>query len=76
MCVYCIAAGQRKQSYQFTVHTESSWNSRNDWVMASKNETEMKEWIDAFKVYVCVCVRVCVCARACVYMCVCMHACV
>ena len=43
-------AGERKQSFQFTVHTESSWNKRADWVFAGQSEREMKEWITAFKV--------------------------
>ena len=42
--------GERKQSFQFTVHTESSWNKREDWVFAGQSEREMKEWITAFKV--------------------------
>ena len=54
-CLHCcvVFVGERKQSFQFTVHTESQWNSRNDWVMAAVNEKEMKEWIEAFKVMVC-----------------------
>lgn len=44
-------AGERKQSFQFTIHTESSWNKRSDWVLAAQSEREMKEWIAAFKVY-------------------------
>lgn len=43
-------SGERKQSFQFTVHTESSWNKRSDYVFAGQSEREMKEWITAFKV--------------------------
>ena len=46
----CFCPGERKQSFQFTVHTESSWNKRADWVFAGQSEREMKEWIAAFKV--------------------------
>lgn len=42
--------GERKQSFQFTVHTESSWNKRNDYIMAAQNDAEMKAWVAAFKV--------------------------
>lgn len=52
-------AGERKQSFQFTVHTESSWNKRNNYVMAAQNDAEMKAWVTAFKVditYINVCI--------------------
>ncbi len=45
-----LLTGERKQSFQFTVHTESSWNRRPDYVVAAQSEREMKEWISAFKV--------------------------
>ena len=45
-----VFTGERKQSFQFTVHTESSWNRRPDYVIAAQSENEMKEWIAAFKV--------------------------
>lgn len=53
LCVYVyvyVYVGERKQSFQFTVHTESSWNKRADWVFAGQSEREMKDWITAFKV--------------------------
>ena len=45
-----LSTGERKHSFQFTIHTESSWNRRPDFVLASQSEREMKEWIIAFKV--------------------------
>ena len=55
VCVYvhvCALpfADERKQSFQFTVHTESSWNKRADYVIAAQSEREKKDWIDAIKV--------------------------
>jgi hypothetical protein len=35
--------------YQFTLHTDSSWNKRKDWSIAASTEKEMKEWILAFE---------------------------
>ena len=49
-CAVFACAGERKLSFQFTVHTESSWNKRSNWVMAAQSEREMKDWINAFKV--------------------------
>ena len=43
-------SGERKTSFQFTIHTESTWNKRMDWILAAQSEREMKEWILAFKV--------------------------
>ena len=43
-------SGERKQSFQFTVHTESSWNKRKDYVIAAQSDAEMKQWVAAFKV--------------------------
>ena len=50
LSVSVSSAGERKQSFQFTVHTESSWNKRNDYIMAAQNDAEMKAWVAAFKV--------------------------
>ena len=49
--LFFLSSDERKQSFQFTVHTESSWNKRSDWVLAGQSEREMKDWISAFKVY-------------------------
>ena len=32
------------------IHTESTWNKRADWLVAAQSESDMKEWILAFKV--------------------------
>jgi hypothetical protein len=45
-----LSSGERKTSFQFTIHTESTWNKRMDWVLAAQSEREMKDWILAFKV--------------------------
>ena len=50
LAFWLSCAGERKQSFQFTVHTESTWNKRPNWVLAGQSEREMKEWIAAFKV--------------------------
>lgn len=47
--IFFPGTGERKLSFQFTVHTESSWNKRSNWVMAAQSEREMKDWINAFK---------------------------
>ena len=47
--VFYPAVGEREQSFQFVVHTESSWNKRDDYVIAAQSEFEMKEWVEAFK---------------------------
>lgn len=36
-------------SYQFSIHSESAWNKRSDYVIAATNEKDMKQWIEAFK---------------------------
>jgi hypothetical protein len=43
------SAGERKQSFQFIVHTESAWNKRNNYVIAAQTNVEMKQWVTAFK---------------------------
>ena len=45
-----LSSGERKTSFQFTIHTESTWNKRMDWILAAQSEREMKDWIQAFKV--------------------------
>lgn len=47
--VFFPGLGERKTSFQFTIHTESTWNKRMDWVLAAQSEREMKDWIQAFK---------------------------
>ena len=42
--------GERRTSHQFILHTESTWNKKADWTLAAQSESEMKDWILAFKV--------------------------
>ena len=46
-----VTVGARKQSFQFIIHTESAWNKRNNYVIAAQTNSEMKQWITAFKVH-------------------------
>lgn len=48
--VLCTAT--EKRPYQFSVHTESTQNRRNDWVFAAHGKKAMEEWIAAFKLAV------------------------
>ncbi|CAI8015305.1 Probable serine/threonine-protein kinase DDB_G0272282 [Geodia barretti] len=43
------SASARKQSFQFIIHTESAWNKRNNYVIAAQTNSEMKQWLTAFK---------------------------
>jgi hypothetical protein len=45
-----LVLGERRTSYQFILHTESTWNKKADWTLAAQTEGEMKDWILAFKV--------------------------
>ena len=51
LSLFLSAVGERKQSFQFVVHTESAWNKRNNYVIAAQTNVEMKEWVTAFKVH-------------------------
>ena len=42
--------GERTTSHQFILHTESTWKKKADWTLAAQTESEMKDWILAFKV--------------------------
>ncbi|XP_065889598.1 uncharacterized protein [Dysidea avara] len=48
--VHLPKPGEHKdQTYQFTVHTESQWNKRANYVLAATSDFEMNQWVQAFK---------------------------